>query len=206
MIMEFSGIFLFVCAYVTAVATPGPGVAAVVARALGRGLQGIAPFILGFVIGDLVWFAVAAAGLAVLAQSFAVAFLVVKYCGAAYLLVLAYKLWTAPVSAEPVNTPEGVETGGRLFLASLSLTLGNPKVIVFFLALLPAIVSLDRLKLLDFLIISGIIAVVISATMFAYALAASRARRFFRSPKALKRLNRLTGSVMAGVAAVIVAR
>jgi threonine/homoserine/homoserine lactone efflux protein len=52
--MPLSSLVLFAGLYAVAVATPGPGVAAIVARVLGRGLRGIVPFIAGFVVGDLI--------------------------------------------------------------------------------------------------------------------------------------------------------
>ncbi len=94
--MTLSGLLVFAAAYVVAAASPGPGVAALVARVLARGAQGMPSFIAGFVVGDLIWFSIAATGLAVLAQTFAALFLTIKYAGAAYLLFFAWKLWTAP--------------------------------------------------------------------------------------------------------------
>ena len=94
--MSLSGLSVFALVYVLAVASPGPGVAAIVARALGRGTKGMPAFITGFLVGDLIWFTLAATGLAMLAQQAYVVFVVVKFAGAAYLLYLAYRLWTAP--------------------------------------------------------------------------------------------------------------
>lgn len=204
--MSWSGLIVFCSAYVLAVASPGPGVAAIVARVLSRGLGGIWAFIAGFVAGDLIWFTVAVAGLAVIAKTFAAVFLAVKWAGAAYLLWLAWKMW----SSRPALVAEGEiaadELPGRLFLASLSLTLGNPKVIVFFMALLPSLVDLAALSWLGIAEIVALIAVVISSVLGAYALAAARARRLFRSPRALRLLNRGTGAVMAGAAVAIVTK
>ena len=204
--MTLAGLLLFSAAYIMAVASPGPGVAAVLARVLGRGLAGIVPFIAGFVAGDLVWFAVAATGLAVLAQTFEALFLAIKYAGAAYLLYLAFKLWTAPVRPAEIEGVAPAESGVKLFLAGLSITLGNPKVIVFFLALLPTVVDLGSLSLLGLAEIAALITVILSSVLGAYALLAARARRLFTSTKAIRLLNRGTGAVMASAAAAIAAR
>jgi threonine/homoserine/homoserine lactone efflux protein len=94
--MSAYGLSVFCLVYAFAVASPGPGVAAVVARALGRGLSGAPAFIAGFLAGDLIWFTLAATGLAMLAQTAHTVFVVVRYAGAAYLLYLAWRLWTTP--------------------------------------------------------------------------------------------------------------
>lgn len=205
--MDLAGLLLFAAAYVVATASPGPGVAAVVARVLARGPRGAPAFIAGFVAGDLLWFGLAATGLAVLAQAFAAVFLAIKWAGAAYLLYLAWKLWTAP--ARPVEDTKAEAApsaeGGRLFLAGLALTLGNPKVIVFFLALLPTVVDLDRLTPAGFAEIAALIAVILSAVLAGYAAAAARARRLLSSPRALRLVNRGTGAVMAGAAVTVAA-
>ena len=59
--------------------------------------------------------------------------------GAAYLLYLAWKSWTAPAR---LLSPSEIapDHRGRPFLTGVAINLGNPKVIVFFLALLPSVV------------------------------------------------------------------
>ena len=159
---------------------PGPGVTALIARVLARGLHGVPAFIAGFVTGALVWFTIAATGLALLAETFASVFIAVRYAGAAYLLYLAWKLWTAP--ARPLSTSEiAPDHRGRLFLTGVAINLGNPKVIVFFLALLPAVVRLDTLRPLGVAELAGIIVVIASGVLLVYAMAAARARRLFTS-------------------------
>src|ERR1700687_6314724 len=94
--MSLYGLVTFCVVYFVAVAAPGPGVAAVSAQSLARGSAGAPAFIAGFLVGDLIWFAGAALGLSALAQTAHTAFLLLKYAGAAYLLFLAYKLWSMP--------------------------------------------------------------------------------------------------------------
>jgi threonine/homoserine/homoserine lactone efflux protein len=89
--MSWYGLLTFCVVYFLAVATPGPGVAAVLAQGLARGSAGAPAFIAGFLAGDLIWFLAAAVGLAALAQTAHTAFVIVRYAGAVYLLYLAYK-------------------------------------------------------------------------------------------------------------------
>lgn len=201
--MSAYGLAVFAVVYGLAVFSPGPGVAAVVARSLVRGTQGAPAFIAGFLVGDLVWFTVAATGLAALAQSAHTVFVAVKYAGAAYLLWLAYRMWTSeprPVDALAVDQSQAPS---RLFLGSLALTLGNPKPMVFFLALLPTVVKLETLTMAGFVEIALVISLVLPLVLGVYAYAAARARRLLRSPRAIRLVNRGSATAMAGAAVAV---
>jgi threonine/homoserine/homoserine lactone efflux protein len=203
--MSLYGFAGFCAVYLLAVATPGPGVAAVLSRSLTHGMRGAPAFIAGFLVGDLIWFAGAAAGLAALAQTAQTVFLVVRYAGAAYLLYLSYRLWTAPTQPLDVGDAHGSQRPLRLFLGSLSLTLGNPKPMIFFVALLPTVIHLRSLRVVDYLLIAVAIAFILPLVLGAYAVAASRARRFFRKPSSIRLLNRGAGTAMAGAAIAVAA-
>jgi threonine/homoserine/homoserine lactone efflux protein len=204
--MSLYGFVAFCAAYMLAVATPGPGVAAVLARSVSYGLSGAPAFIAGNLVGELVWFAAGAFGLAALAQTAQTAFLLMRYVGAVYLLHLAYRLWTAPPRPLEVSIEHSSQRPSRLFLGSLWLTLGNPKSMIFFVALLPAIVHLRALRILDYLLIGLAIAFILPLVLGLYALAASRARRFFRKPSSIRLLNRGAGTVMGGAAVWVASR
>src|SRR5580658_8044151 len=170
--MTFSSLVLFAAVYLAAVATPGPGVAALIARVLGQGLRGVAPFIAGYFAGDMIWLALAATGLAVIAKTFAALFIAIKFAGAAYLLYLAWRMATAPAALG--EAPPAASRGWRAVLGSLSLALGNPKVIVFFLSIMPLVIDVKMLTVLELAELAAVSAVVIFSTLAAYALAANR--------------------------------
>lgn len=203
--MSFYGLLTFCAVYALAVATPGPGVAAIIARSLAHGYRGSIAFLAGFVIGDLVWFGIAATGLAALARTAATVFVAIKWAGVAYLLYLAWKLWTAPAERVAVSESNG-QHGWRAFIASLMLTLANPKAILFFLALLPTVVDLTTMNALTFVEITVAIVIVQPAVLFSYVFLAARARQLFTTPKAVRRLNRSSGVAMAGAAVVVATR
>jgi threonine/homoserine/homoserine lactone efflux protein len=203
--MDVTGLLVFAGVYFLAVASPGPGIAAIVARSLSTGFRRAVPFVLGIAIADLVWLAFSALGLSLLMQSFHGVFLAIKYAGCLYLIYLAWKLWTAPVGTladQPAERGEGV----RLFFSGVALTLGNPKVMVFFVSILPLVVDLQAITPLVFVEIAVLTMIIINTTLLGYAYGADRARRLVRSPRALRIVNRLTGGVMAGAAAAIAAR
>jgi threonine/homoserine/homoserine lactone efflux protein len=204
--MTFSGLALFAAVYTLAVASPGPGVTALVARVLARGRAGLPAFIAGFVLGDLIWFSGAALGLSVLARQFHLAFLVVKFAGVAYLVYLAIMLWRAPAAAMAVGESRAPDAPGKLFAAGLALTLGNPKVMAFLMAILPTVVDLATLTPLAALEIAALIALLQSAVLGGYGLLADRARRLIASPRALRLVNRVSGAALVGAAAAVATR
>jgi threonine/homoserine/homoserine lactone efflux protein len=204
--MSIYGLLTFCAVYALAVATPGPGIAAIIARSLAHGFRGAPAFVAGFLVGDFVWFAIAATGLAALAKTAAAVFVGIKWAGVAYLLYLAWKLWTAP--ARQVTVAEGDERqhGWRAFVASLMLTLANPKAILFFLALLPTVIDLTTMNVLTFVEVSLAITIVQPIVLFSYVFLAARARAMFTTPAAVRRLNRSSGVAMAGAAVVVATR
>jgi threonine/homoserine/homoserine lactone efflux protein len=204
--MDLAGLVVFGSALFIAAASPGPGIAAIVARVLGRGPKGAVAFSAGVAIGDVVWLTFAVVGLAALAQTFHGIFVAIKYAGAAYLLYLAYKIWTAPVKLSDVEAQTRGEHPLKLFLAGLAVTMGNPKVMVFYLALLPTLIDIARITVLGFFELVAVTLVVLGAVFGGYILLASRARRLFSSPRAIRVVNRVTGGVMAGAAAAIASR
>ena len=203
--MDLAHLLVFAAAYLAVVLLPGPGVTALVARVLTRGTHGASAYIAGFVVGALVWFSIAATGLAALASALGPVFVAVKYAGAAYLLYLAWKFWTSasrPFEASDTS-PEG---RWSLFLTGAAINLGNPKAVVFFLALLPTVVDLNALTLAGFAELAIIVATVVAGVFSTYALVAARPRRLFSSPRALRYMNRGSGIALAGAAAAVASR
>ena len=204
--MGLAGLLTFAAAYFVALAMPGPGVTAVIARVLARGLRGAPAFIAGEVAGGFLWFAIAATGLAVLASAFEAVFTAIRYASAAYLLWLAWKFWTAPAAAVDVTVDATPDGNLRLFLAGLAINLGNPKNVVFFLALLPSVVELETLTWLGFAELGAIIVFIATSVLAVYALVAARARAVFTSARAVRWMNRGSAAVMAGTAVAVAGR
>jgi threonine/homoserine/homoserine lactone efflux protein len=145
-------------------------------------------------------------GLAALAETFHWAFLVVKYCGVAYLLYLAWQMWRAPlVLGAGRIAPRGGQPL-RMFLAGLTVTLGNPKIMAFYLALLPTIIDLGGVGALGLLELALTMLAVLAAVDIAWIALAERARRLLTSPRALRAANRVSATLMGGAAAAIAAR
>lgn len=203
--MDASSLLIFAGALVVAAGSPGPSIAALVARVLVKGWREVLPFLAAMWVGEAVWLALAVFGLAVVAQTFHLLFVVIKYLGVAYLLYLAWKMWTAPVAVEDGDLPRE-RSAGKLFLAGMAVTLGNPKIMLFYLALLPTIIDLHDVSALGWLQLTLTMLTVLVAVDMAWALLAAQARRFLRSARAMRAANRTGATIMAGAAAAIAAR
>lgn len=195
----------FTIAMIVLLLTPGPTMLTTIAKSLSTGFWSGFNYNLGVVVGDLIFLMLAIFGLQIVAELLGEVFVVVQYGGAAYLLWLGIKLWLAKpvaIDAAPVRSKGLLHEA----MTGILVTLGNPKVILFYSALLPSFVDLAALTAADVLLLSAIVVVSILVVNNAYGLMASRARHVFRSPKAMRTMNRCAGSVMIGAGAFVALR
>ena len=94
----------------------------------------------------------------------------------------------------------------RLFLAGMAVTLGNPKIMMFYLALLPAIIDLGAVSIVGWAELTLTMAIVLVAIDMAWAVAAAQARKVLKCPRAMRIANRVSATTMAGAAAAVAAR
>ena len=203
--MSITSLLIFAGALLVAAGSPGPSIAALVARVMTRGLSGVFPFLLAMWIGEAIWLSLAVFGLAYVAQTFHVAFVVLKWAGVAYLVFLAWKMWTAPVAVGEGDMPKA-DSPLRLFFAGMAVTLGNPKIMMFYLALLPTFIDLATVTLTGWAELTLTMVAVLVAIDLGWALAAVQARKLLKSPRAVRIANRISAGTMAGAAAAIAAR
>ncbi|UCG60983.1 MAG: LysE family translocator [Candidatus Zixiibacteriota bacterium] len=195
-LLAFSGaLFLMVIA-------PGPGVLACVSRALASGFKMAAFVAVGIMIGDMFFLLMAIAGLSVIAEHLGSLFYIIRYCGAAYLIWLGYRTWTSKAELRSSQSRKSASPKSCL-LSGLSITLGNPKAIAFYLSFLPAFIDIRRMSGSDVLITAGIIILTLTVVLLSYSYAANRVRDLFSGRNAVRRLNRCAGAVMASVGLAI---
>jgi threonine/homoserine/homoserine lactone efflux protein len=199
-----AALMVFALALLVAAGLPGPSIAALVARVLTSGLRDVLSFLAAMRIGEAIWLSFAVGGLAVVAQTFAVVFTVLKVLGVAYLLFLAWKMWSAPPETRS-DQPVIGQNPWQMFLAGIVVTLGNPKIMVFYLALVPTLIDLDRLDLPSWAELTMTMLAVRVTIECAWALAAARARRLLTNRRAVRIANRTSAAVMAGAAVAIAA-
>jgi threonine/homoserine/homoserine lactone efflux protein len=188
-----------------AAAIPGPGMTAIVARALGSGFRPTFVMGLGLILGDLCYLTAVVLGLALVAQTFTTPFLIIKYLGALYLVYIAWKLWTAGLIAQNIEAKRSTGVG-LSFLSGLLVTLGNPKTMLFYVALVPTLIPLERIDVSDYFVLVGATFAVLIAVLIPYILLATQARALLKKPDSLRVLNRSAASILAGTAAYIAAR
>lgn len=203
--MEPASLLIFAGALFVAAGSPGPSIAALVARVVSGGFRGVFPFLAAMWIGEAVWLSMAVFGLAVVAQTFHLAFMAVKWAGVAYLCWLAWKMWSAPVVLCEGGMPEA-QSPLKLFFAGMAVTLGNSKIMMFYMALLPAIVDLRAITLGGWAELTLTMALVLVVIDLAWVAAAAQARRLLRSARAVRAANRISAATMAGAAAAIATR
>jgi threonine/homoserine/homoserine lactone efflux protein len=203
--MTLAAILLFAGALFINSGAPGPSNAALVARVLHSGWRNLLPFLLAFWIGEALWLSAAIFGLAALAISFHYVFIVLKYAGIAYLLYLAYTVWTAPADTNGQTLPNS-EDNWKMFATGMALTLGNPKIMVFYIALLPSLIDLASVSIGDWAMLVGIMLVILIVSDLASVAFASLARKFLQSPKAVRATNKISASMMTGAAGILAVR
>ncbi len=138
--MTDSTLFCFLGASLALTIAPGPDNTFVIAQGISRGRKAAVTTALGMCSGISVHTTAAALGVSALLYSSAVAFMVLKYAGAAYLLYLAYKALNERVGA--ASSPVAHERGlWVLFRRGFIMNVVNPKVALFFLAFLPQFAS-----------------------------------------------------------------
>ncbi|MGO4438615.1 LysE family translocator [Rhizobium sp. RAF56] len=188
-----------------AAAIPGPGITAIVARALGAGFRETFFMGLGLVLGDMTYLTAVILGLAFVAQTFGEIFIVIRYAGVAYLAYIAWKLWTAGLLRQDIaaRKPSSV---GMAFLSGLLVTLGNPKTMLFYIALVPTLIDIRAIGASDYALLLAATFVVLLVVLIPYMLLATRARSLLKKPRALQALNRVAASILAGTAAFIATR
>lgn len=179
---------------------PGPAVLLVLTRTAQGGRRvGIATGA-GIAMGDLVHTLLAAVGLSALLMTSALAFSIVKLCGAAYLLWLGVRAIMEKPSpeAEPGQVPATpAVSAARAFWQAIPAEVLNPKTALFFLAFMPQFVHAERGQALGQFLVLGLVFVAMSL-VYSSALAVV-ARYLGRAVGRLRWLNRWKGKIIGTI-------
>lgn len=145
---------LFITVSWALIIAPGPDMLYVISRGMTQGRKAGMISALGVICGILVHTTAAAFGLTLIFQTSALAFLVVKYLGAAYLIYLGIKSWREK-NIISMHTLSAVNTQ-RVFWQGVLSNIFNPKIAIFFLAFLPQFVDKSSSQVTLQLIVLGL--------------------------------------------------
>jgi len=200
---DWSTLILFAVAASILVFTPGPNTLYIIARSVQQGRGAGIVSSLGVEVGTLIHVAAAACGISALLLSSALAFSVVKYAGAAYLIYLGLKtLLTREIAAAVVKTIEE-KSLRHAFSQAVSVNVLNPKSAMFFFAFLPQFIDAERGAAATQILVSGAIVVVLGFTSGSlYSLLAGSLGNLLRGNLRFLRAQRyFAGSVYVGLGA-----
>ena len=186
----------FVAAIILFLAIPGPGNLALITSTGKGGIKGGLAATFGVIAGDQVLMWMAVAGVAALLAAYPAAFAFVQWAGAAYLAWLGFKMLTA----KPGDAPILNIRPSQFFRQAVTITLLNPKAIVFYMAFFPLFVDPAHHQ---GLVTFGAMAATIAVLTFLYGLTvvllthflAERARA---NPRITQALNKLAGVFLIG--------
>jgi threonine/homoserine/homoserine lactone efflux protein len=179
-----------------AAAIPGPGIAAVVGRALGTNTRATMPFIAGLALGDITYLTIAILGLSIIAKTFADIFFIIKITGGLYLLFIAWTFWNEKINAQDIKK-KGRQSILMTLLGGFTMTMGNPKPMIFYLAMVPNVIDLTAITFLSWFFLSFITIIILFLALTPYVLLTTRAKKLLSTPRALKTVNRIAGTIIA---------
>ncbi|QBD75246.1 LysE family translocator [Ktedonosporobacter rubrisoli] len=192
----FSTLSLFLLAAFGLLVAPGPAVLYVITRSAEQGRRAGFTTVLGVELAGLVHTAAAAFGLSALLLTSALAFSIVKYLGAAYLIYLGLRTLLTAKKDSPtqVHIPRSTS---QLFTQGFLVNLLNPKTALFFYAFLPQFVDPTRgAPIEQIFLFGGIFVLLACCTDSVYALLGSTVGKLLRTNVKLRRLQRyITGSI-----------
>lgn len=198
--IDTSNFTLFVFTSIAVILMPGPGMLYVISNGLTKGPKASIAAAFGTTAGVSFHLFCAAYGLAVILKTSAIAFTVVKFAGAAYLIFLAI---STLISKEPLanNFSESETSGNSIFWRGILINVLNPKLSIFFLAFLPQFVNVNLASAaLQTLILGAIFMAMTIVIFIGYGIFASLLRqKVLNSPRILKAVKWCFASIFMGL-------
>ncbi len=197
--LSLTTIVVFATASLLLAITPGPDIIYVITCGIGQGRRTALFAALGFSSGVIFHTTFAVVGLSAIIRSSALAFQIVKYVGAAYLIYLGIKALTSKNNF--LLTEQGHAASRAIFWQSVLANVLNPKVALFFLAFFPQFVNFRSGNVAVQMLLLGGIFMLLSFTVFSLVgyFAGSIGNWLRRNPRLADKLHWLTGSVFIGL-------
>ncbi|GKX64372.1 homoserine/homoserine lactone efflux protein [Pragia fontium] len=182
--------------------SPGSGAINTMSTGITYGFRGTIPAIAGLQVGLAAHIVLVGIGLGTLLSSSVLAFDILKWLGAAYLIWLGIQQWRVAGALDLNAVSKALPSSGR-FKRAVLVNLTNPKSIVFLAALFPQFILPHQPQAIQYLILGTTSIVVDIIVMIGYATLASSIAKWIRQPHQMKLLNRIFGSMFIMVGALL---
>jgi len=196
--MTIESIIAFSLALLIWALIPGPAIFAIVGRSMTTGLKSAFHLIVGILLGDIFYISIVLFGMSAIGKILGNLFIAVRMLGAAYLIFLGLRLWFKDTKFNQTFGSDKKASCYKSFFTGFTITLGNPKAILFHMGFLPTFFDLSVINVIDAFLIILIFMVMIGTSLVIYAYAASKARLFFGNQQRMRILNRGAGTILIG--------
>jgi len=197
-LLDFASLFLIAFVFVI---TPGPGTLAVFAKSMSQGFMPAFYLSLGMVLGDLMYLSVVLFSLDLFAEVITPLMDYVRILGGLYLVYLGYGAWNA--HKVKLSSKARHKSNTKEFLTGLLISLTNPKVMIFYIAILPAFIDLSQVSLLYALEILATVGVGLIAGISAINITVGKIKQIFAKPGMDVRINKISGIIMMSVGVLL---
>ncbi|EKO3427732.1 homoserine/homoserine lactone efflux protein [Vibrio fluvialis] len=183
---------------------PGSGTVNSISNGLSYGTRKSLASIAGLQIGLTIHIMLVGAGIGALVAQSALAFTIIKWVGAVYLVWLGIQKWRDR-SSLVADAATQTLSAGTLLRKAVLINLTNPKSIVFLVALFPQFLDPARDQMTQLLVLGITTVTIDSFVMLGYTSLASQMGRFIRSDRIMRKINRVFGSMFMGCGALLAA-
>lgn len=199
--IELSNLYMFIIASFLLCLAPGPDNIYVLTQGMTKSKKAAIVTTLGLCTGLIIHTSAAAFGISVIFKTSQIAFDIVKYLGAAYLLYIAYQVFihrNEPLDLNAHSSKKGLKT---LYIKGFFMNILNPKVSIFFLAFLPQFVSVENGNVPLQMIILGLIFMLLTIIVFSCIGVAANmlSSKLLQKPKIVTYMNIATSFVLVSL-------
>lgn len=200
--MNTSTLLLFIPACFALNMAPGPNNLLSISNATRYGFTASCLAGVGRLSAFAAMIALSAVGLAAILETSALVFHTIKILGGAYLLFIAFKLWTASTTREE-NMATGQKNQIELIKQEFLIAAGNPKAILIFTAFLPQFIDPTQNVASQFTILGALFLLLEVIALAGYALIGLHLRRWFNQPQGRRLFNRACAVLLSGAATLL---
>ncbi len=200
--MPYSEYLTFTLSMLIFVAIPGAGVLSCISHSIRQGYISTLPLILGILLGDILYFSLSIGGMAVLLHTYPRAEVFLKIGGAIYLGFLGIRMWLK--SSGPSSQGSEIKTKWySTFSKGMIISLSNPKVMLFYIALLPGLIKLDSVNLKSYLVLLSLLSICLILVLSIYSFLGEATSRFLKQDQH-QFIDKIAGTLLLGAALLII--